>query len=132
MQVAQLIVAIDDDPDFRILVHELLGWEGYRVMTIDEQGGAYEQLHALRPDLLILDLVLEHPDSGWAILEEVRRDADLAAMQVIVCTADVHGIEDRAADLQRFQAEALIKPFHIEEMRAHVRRLIGPATETGR
>lgn len=124
--MARLVAAVDDDPDFLLLVRELLGWEGYRVLTIERQAGALERLRAARPDLIILDLVLEEPGSGWQLLEELRRDADLAASPLVLCTADARVGEERAADLERLRAEVLTKPFHIRELRGLVLRLIGP------
>lgn len=86
--MAKRVLAVDDDPFVLGLLEAVLGLGGYRVATARARDQAIEQILAARPDMLILDLVLEAPDSGWAILEEVRRDPAVAATPVILCTAD--------------------------------------------
>ena len=124
--MAKLIAVVDDCPEFLPLVEDLLTGDGYRVATAYGQGQVAARLRALRPHLLILDLVLGQGESGWDILEDVRREPDLAATPVILCTADVLGIEARAAALRRHRDVAVLtKPFHIAEMQELVLGLIG-------
>ena len=131
--MAKLIAVVNDYPDFLALMQDLLSEDGYRVATAYEEGRVTAKLRELHPDLLVLDLVLEQGDSGWEILEEVRRDPELATTPVILCTADTFSVKARAADLRRhLDVSVLAKPFHIADMRALVRRLAGPADDARR
>ena len=122
----KLVMVVDDCPEFLPLLEELLGGDGYRVEAAYGQGRVLARLREARPDLLILDLVLAQGESGWDILADLRREPELAATPVILCTADLFGIRLRAADLRRYRDVAVLaKPFHIVEMLALVQRLIG-------
>lgn len=126
--MAKLVMVVDDYPEFLVLMQELLSRDGYQVATAHGQGWAVAQLCALRPDLLILDLALEQGESGWDILEVVRRTPDLEALPVLLCTADSFGLTARADDLHCYgNVAVLTKPFHLAEMRGMVRHLIGVA-----
>ena len=124
--MAARVLAVDDDPDVLALLREVLGREGYRVEGAGDGDEALARLRAGRPDLLILDLVLRSPPDGWAILEEVRRDPALAATPVLICTADTFGVAAHKAELRRYRAEVLSKPFHVADLLDLVRRLLGP------
>lgn len=128
--MAKRVVVVDDYPEFLALMREVLSPEGYHVATTDGRGDVIQWLRERRPDLLILDLLLEGSGGGWDILAAVRREPGLATLRVLVCTADTVGLKARAIDLQRYQDVAVLtKPFHVAEMRDLVQRLAGPARE---
>jgi CheY-like chemotaxis protein len=119
------IAIVNDDATFLTLMRELLDEEGYEAFPINSETGAFERVRAIAPDLIITDIRLEHPDSGWNVLESVRLDPQLAQVPVIVCSADSREIEQRAEDLRRHRAEVLPKPFDLDELLTLVTRLIG-------
>jgi CheY-like chemotaxis protein len=79
---------VDDDPDIRDIVSEILADQGYRVV------GAANGLHALRllreggvrPDVILLDVMMPEMD-GWAFRAEQQQDPALAPIPVVVFTA---------------------------------------------
>jgi two-component system, NtrC family, response regulator HydG len=127
--VAKLIAVINDDPAFLELMEELLTEEGYTVLTLLAEAGAYARVREAIPTAIILDIRLEHPDGGWNVLEEVRLDPLLATIPVIVCSANEREIQARAADLHRHRVEVLPKPFNLDELLTLLERLIGPGSE---
>lgn len=56
------ILVVDDEPDIRQLVSEILEDEGYRVETADSAESAREIYRKRRPDLVLLDIWMRH---GW-------------------------------------------------------------------
>ena len=83
---------------------------------------AMAKLRALRPDVVILDLMLPGR-SGLEILAEMRADPDLAQTPVLMLTA--RGQErDREAAARAGATRFLAKPFANAEMRAKVRALL--------
>lgn len=67
-----VILYVDDDPDYREVVHVILEANGYEV---DEAGTAEEGLLAYqkrRPDLVIVDLMMEEVDAGTTFVKELR------------------------------------------------------------
>jgi CheY-like chemotaxis protein len=124
--VAKLVTVIDDDRAFLELMEILLPEEGYAVLTLHAEEGAYAHVCKAVPAAIVLDIRMEQPDSGWNVLHEVRRDPALADIPVIVCSADQREIQEHAADLLRHRAEVLHKPFNLYELLSMVRRLVGP------
>lgn len=125
-QGAKLIAVINDDRPFLALMQGLLGEEGYRVLVLHDHSTAYAAVREAMPDAIILDIRLEHPDSGWHILENLRLDPSLAETPLIVCSADERELQVRAADLRRHKADVLAKPFNLGELLGLLYQLIGP------
>ena len=73
-------------------------------------------LRALVPAANILDLRLETPTAGWKVLADLRHDPVLHATPVLVCSADVSALQERAAELEREGCTILAKPFDVEEL----------------
>ncbi len=81
------VLVVDDDPDLLQLVSVLLARINLDVMIVEHASVAAQQLKSPPvPDLLILDLML--PDvSGMDFLREVRDQAGLSNMPVLVLSA---------------------------------------------
>ena len=63
--------------------------EGYRTLPYRQGAGAYELIEHERPDAVIMDIRMEHPRAGLAVLQRLRHDPATAAIPVLICTADV-------------------------------------------
>ena len=74
MKRAQVLV-VDDDPDIRGLVRELLERQGYDVTEAANGQEALRALYAAPPDVVLLDVSMPELD-GWQTLERIR---DLSA-----------------------------------------------------
>jgi CheY-like chemotaxis protein len=67
-----LILYVDDDPDYLEVVGKLLESGGYEMV---QAGSAEEGLRVYksrRPDLVLVDLMMEEVDSGAALVKELR------------------------------------------------------------
>lgn len=117
----RLILVVEDDDDVRQSVGNALEDEGYRVDSAANGLEALNRLRhrGLRPDLILLDLTMPVMD-GWAFRVEQLKDADLAAIPVIVFTA--HGIPREVA--QQLNAAGFIaKPVRLEALLSAVERI---------
>ena len=105
------ILVVDDDPDIRHSLTEILVDEGYDALTA---GNGREALSMIRanhlPSLIVLDLTMPIMD-GYEFLIEQRRDDALAGIPVVVVTAD---IKKRADELG--VAAVIAKPFSVREL----------------
>jgi CheY-like chemotaxis protein len=89
------VLVIEDDPDIRSGVVELLSAEGYGVATAENGCVALEQLrHAPRPALILLDLKMPVMD-GWGFLNAQRDDRKLAPIPVLMFTTSLKADEAR-------------------------------------
>jgi DNA-binding response OmpR family regulator len=67
-----LVICVDDDEIFLRGLARIIRRQGYRVLTYEDPEIALEELPLLRPDLLILDVLMPGL-SGFEVLDEVRR-----------------------------------------------------------
>ena len=86
MANADLILVVDDDPDSRLLAHDVLTHGGYRVLEADCAETALPLAYRERPALILLDLRLPGMD-GFAALAALRHDARTRMIPVIAVTA---------------------------------------------
>jgi serine/threonine-protein kinase PpkA len=103
------ILIVEDDDAIRNNVTRLLKLEGYEIASAINGREGLEQARALRPDVVISDISMPEMD-GFALLEQIRADKELAATSVMLLTA----LDDRASMRRGMTAGAddyLAKPF---------------------
>lgn len=108
------ILVVEDERDIAALVAYHLTKEGYRVRTAEGGAEALEAVAAERPDLLVLDLMLPG-FSGYDVLQEIRRSAELADVPVVVLTAR-RDEADRVKGLELGADDYVTKPFSPREL----------------
>jgi DNA-binding response OmpR family regulator len=127
------ISVVNDNPEFLELMSAILAEDaGYDVSLFDGEETSIDELAASRPDLLIVDLLLGGA-SGWEIVTLARADVRLSAVPVLICSADVTGLRDRAEELERVgNVHVLRKPFGVDELTDTVSGLLDrTAASTG-
>ncbi len=127
------ISVVNDNPDFLALMADILDEDaGYEVTLFNNDDVSVEDIAAAQPGLVVIDLLLGGV-SGWDLVTLVRAHERMADVPIIVCSADVAELRDRAAELARVgDVHILAKPFSIDEITGLVQRLVGlPAHTTG-
>lgn len=110
------VLVVDDDPDIRESVADVLSSEGYRVTTANDGLDALGALAVDPPSLVLLDMRMPRLD-GWGFAAELRRRG--LAVPVVVMTA----ARDARAWAAEIEAQGFIsKPFLITELLAVVER----------
>lgn len=116
------ILVIEDDKDIVELVRYNLEKDGYQVSSTGDGGAGLAQLRKAPPDLLVLDLMLPKV-SGLDICKDVRRDASLNRLPILILTAK--GEEaDRVVGLELGADDYVTKPFSPRELVARVKALL--------
>ena len=85
-----LILVVDDFSDGREMVAEYLTFLGFRVATAQTGTEAVAAVVALRPDLVIMDVLLPDAD-GIDVIRQIRALDATQATRIVVCTAVVMG-----------------------------------------
>jgi two-component system, OmpR family, response regulator len=67
------ILIVDDDPDYLIQTQVKIRNFGYKTITAEGQKEAEELLEQTRPDLAILDLMMENEDSGFILCYKMKK-----------------------------------------------------------
>jgi len=113
------ILLIEDDSDLFSLLKYNLEKEGFSLTGLQTGKGALELCRQVRPDLILLDIML--PDSdGLDICKGIRKDPELAATPVIFLTARASET-DRIVGLEIGANDYVVKPFFVRELVARVK-----------
>jgi len=85
---ARQVVIIDDTPEDRSLLRRIFESAGEPYNVVEASGGfeGIEVIRQLRPDLVVLDLMMPEMD-GFAVLEALKSDRDLRRIPIVVVTA---------------------------------------------
>ncbi|HLH20542.1 MAG TPA: response regulator transcription factor [Bryobacteraceae bacterium] len=113
------ILLIEDDTDLFSLLKYNLEKEGFSLTGLQTGKGALEFCRQVRPDLVLLDIML--PDSdGLDICKRIRQDPDLAATPIIFLTARASET-DRIVGLELGANDYVVKPFFVRELTARIK-----------
>jgi diguanylate cyclase (GGDEF)-like protein len=116
--MAESILIVDDEPDIAALVALNLEAEGYECHRASRGDDALDLALDLRPDLVILDLMLPGVD-GVEVCRQLRKDPRTATAGIIMLTAKSLR-EDRLAGLEAGADDYVDKPFDVDELVARV------------
>ena len=120
LQRSTVSLIVEDDGDIRDSLTQILREEGYAVTGVANGQEALDHLHRAGPsDLILLDLMMPVMD-GWQFRIRQQEDPDLAAIPVVVLSAD--GNVRRKAEALGAQG-ALAKPFDLDSLLDAVTRL---------
>jgi DNA-binding response OmpR family regulator len=119
------ILIIDDDPIAVKDVQAVLEQTSYSVYSVNTAEGVLEKLKEVKPDLIILDLVLGH-ESGFKVAKEIKANIkykDYKDIPIIVVSLRKDDIDKRVAALSG-AAEYLEKPVNPESLLFHVNDIL--------
>jgi two-component system sensor histidine kinase/response regulator len=127
------VLIVDDTLSLVDLMRDALESEGYQVATCLQSRQACSMAGRIRPDLVILDIVMPEK-SGWEVRQCLRAGPVPPGRPIVICTA---WAEQAAAELQRLRDPdlwLLPKPFEIEDLLETVAEAVALAAagESGR
>ncbi len=118
MQTKTLLL-VDDDRELCAMLAEYLGHEGYRVETVYSGEAALAALEQVRPDLVVLDIMMPGM-SGLELLQQLRPRTDVP---VLMLTGRGEAI-DRILGLEMGADDYLSKPCHPRELSARIKAIL--------
>lgn len=115
------ILVVDDEPDIRSLLQDILRDEGYEVATAENAAAARQARKARRPDLVLLDIWMPDTD-GITLLKEWIAEGPLAAPVIMMSG---HGTVETAVEATRLGAYDFIeKPLSLAKLLVTVERAL--------
>lgn len=114
------VLVVDDESALADLLSMALRYEGWEVRTAGDGAEAIRITREMRPDAVVLDVMLPDMD-GLTVLGRVRRE--LPDVPVLFLTAR-DAVEDRIAGLTAGGDDYVTKPFSLEEVVARLRGLL--------
>ncbi len=122
MAVKRTILVVEDEKDIRDLVRFHLEQEGFTVREADTGEAAIAQAAAIRPALIVLDLMLPGTD-GLEVCRRLRAAEPTLSTPIIMLTARAAEV-DRVLGLEMGADDYVTKPFSPRELVARVRAVL--------
>jgi PAS domain S-box-containing protein len=121
------ILAVDDEPDTRDMLHVLLEQYGADVMTVASANDAFDALSRWKPDLLLCDIGMPHED-GYSLIARIRalESGQGGAIPAIALTGYVR-VEERMRALMAGYQMFVPKPVEADELASIIASLVGRA-----
>src|ERR1700694_6204782 len=113
------VLVVDDEVHIVELARLYLTREGYEVEGVGDGAQAMARFVQLKPDLVILDIMLPGTD-GLTICKEIRKQSQVP---IIMLTAR-DDITDKVVGLEVGADDSLTKPFHPQELVARAKALL--------
>jgi CheY-like chemotaxis protein len=98
--VARTLLFVDDDRDFLLAQRTFFEARGFAVLSAEDTEQARRVLETEQPDLIFLDLMMEHYDDGFRLAREIRGQERHAHIPLVMLS----GVA--AATGKRFDHEA--------------------------
>lgn len=108
------IIVVDDDKTSTSLFEQVLLMYKYEVVTLNESAKTLETATEVRPDLIILDLMMPEPD-GFKVCRMLRADPSLRRTPIIIVTA-LNDLDSKLVAMGAGANDYLVKPFHIDQL----------------
>jgi CheY-like chemotaxis protein len=103
------ILSIDDDPEIRELVSEVLTRAGWEVVAAADGPSGLRAAREQHPDLILLDIMMPGMN-GYAVCDDLQIDPRTSNVPVVFLTA-LDDPRDRARALALGGTDYLVKPF---------------------
>jgi len=128
MAAMKTILLIDDDPDFLLQEQVQLSAAGFNTLTADSKERALDILARVRPDLVVVDVMMEDPDAGFTLCYAIKKtDATIPVIMVTSVVSESGMAFDAATEEERswIKADAfLAKPIRFEQLMGQIERLM--------
>jgi CheY-like chemotaxis protein len=125
-----LVLIVDDYAEGREVCAEYFAFRGYRVATAEDGLDALDKAHALRPDVIIMDLSLPRLD-GWEASRRLKGDERTRHVPIVALTA--HALASAREKAVAAGCDAVMtKPCPPRDLEAEVRRRLGMESEPER
>lgn len=118
------ILIIDDDPDIVDAGRLVLEREGYQVEGAPSRADGMKKLEEVKPDLVILDVMMEEPDDGLRMAREIRKAGNNVPIIMLTSVNAAMGLnidkDEEIVPVDEFQS----KPVEPQTLIAKVKKLL--------
>lgn len=122
------VLLVDDDEDFLFQQRVQLEQAGFEVLAAQGRAEAEEIIAKQRPDVAVLDVMMEDPDAGFVLCHHIRKvDASIPIVLVTSVNSETGMDFEMVSDEDRawIKADAfLAKPIRFEQLLGEINRLL--------
>jgi len=108
------IIVVDDDKTSTALFEQVLLMNKFEVVTLNESAKTLKIATEVRPDLIILDLMMPEPD-GFKVCRMLRANPLFRRTPIIIVTA-LNDLDSKLVAMGAGASDYLVKPFHIDQL----------------
>ncbi|MCM2536013.1 response regulator transcription factor [Neobacillus pocheonensis] len=112
------VFVVDDEKNIRDILQKYIENEGYKVTLFSDGQHVYHEMLRLKPDLLIIDIMMPHID-GLELCKEIRKTSDIP----IIFVSARDGEFDRILGLELGGDDYLTKPFSPRELMVRIKNI---------
>lgn len=116
------VLVVDDETDILELIRYNLQKEGYRVTTVKTGEEGLQLIRELKPDVVVLDLMLPGLD-GLSVCNRLKREESTRSIPVIMLTAKAEDT-DIVTGLELGADDYVTKPFSPKVLTARLRAVL--------
>jgi len=116
------ILIVDDEPNLVLALELLMKKEGYETHAVSDGEKALEVAEWLRPDLILLDVMMPKVD-GFEVCQRIRANPALSGVSIIMLTAKGREVE-REKGLALGADLYITKPFSTREVVRKVKEVL--------
>ena len=117
------VMVVDDDQHLLTTITDFLRFEGFDVVAAGDGKQALEKLRTVRPDVIMLDVMMPEMDGG-DVAQAIRAKPGLKHVPIIFTTAVVSKSEERMHGGNIGGESFLAKPFRLDELTARIREAL--------
>jgi CheY-like chemotaxis protein len=114
------LLVVDDNSDNVEILRAFLSSRGFDVQTATDGRSALARLEELKPDLVLLDVMMPGMD-GWEVCRVIKQHPTLGETKVVMVTAK-GGFEDKFEGLRSGADDYVVKPVDFPELLEKVQR----------
>lgn len=124
------VLIVDDDVDFLEQMKIQLTAAGYEPIPAESQKEAEQLLAERAPDAAVLDLMMEHTDTGFALAHKIKKARPEMPVIIVTGVTSETGMmfdADTRGERSWIKADAVLaKPIRFEQLRRELQRLLTP------
>jgi len=120
------VLHVEDNPDNRMVVRDLLLSRGYKVVEVADGNDALAAVERERPDIILMDVQLPHI-SGLEAARRIKAREDLRHIPIVAVTSFALSGDDKKAYAAGCDAY-IAKPYKVRELLKLIEELLPPAT----
>jgi CheY-like chemotaxis protein len=119
MTKQKTILVVDDEKDIRKTVEEILGKEGYKIVTAVNGDDCLEKLKKIKPNLILMDIMM--PGTPVSVVVKKIKDIKISYLSVVkVSEAEREDLTEQKNIIGFIQ-----KPFSVDDLISNVKKMIG-------
>jgi CheY-like chemotaxis protein len=110
------ILVVNDAEEIVELFRDIIQEMGHRVSATTFAPEDLAEVKKAKPDLVILDLVIDGEKLGWQLAQKMRMSRETEAIPIVICTAATEDVREQEGWLVANAIKVVPKPFTIDDL----------------